>query len=382
MTEDPRLGLPSASSFALDALCPGRNELLREVAELKLVEIRDEDAERGTRLHAAWEKDDPSKLDTEDTEIYERGVKLADQTVFAWRTFLEAKGQMSPAIKEMKREERYWYHDRHGNLALSGQPDRVYVSKPYGLAIDFKSLWCRSLVAAEWNWQARVLVALTSDEFDLNHVRFAFLKAMFGVKDVVDYGAEDIERAKWGIDQVLWEQKRNPVRRSGAYCRHCNACTVCPEAAAFATLPSFIAADHREDANITPAIAKQLVANLSLDDCIKVWESTTARHNIEDACKGRIKQLDPLQLAERGLQFADEKFNWPITNPSKALKFLNTLIKGDRLWTAVGIGNAKLAELVQEAGIASSKKGAEAWIREKLADCITKKPQERSIERI
>ena len=42
---DPRLGLPSASSFSLDALCSGRQQLLSELDDMP--EVVDEDAARG-----------------------------------------------------------------------------------------------------------------------------------------------------------------------------------------------------------------------------------------------------------------------------------------------------------------------------------------------
>jgi hypothetical protein len=342
-------------------------------------ETRDDDADRGTRLHSAWEKDDPSGLDTEDTEIYERGVKIADQTVLQWRAFLESKGQMSPAIKEGPREERFWFHDKGGNLAASGQADRHYLSPPYGLVIDFKSLWCKSLAAAEWNWQARLLVVLAAGEFDLSHVRFAFLKAMFGVRDVVDYGTDDIARARWGVDQVLWEQVNNGQRRAGPHCRHCNAVTACPEAAAYVTLPTSIV---KAKDGVTPKIARELVAQLSLLDCVKIWEGETSRHNIENACKARLKMQPESRLKEMGLKFGAPSINRPITDPARALHFLSTMIPWEKLWAAVNIGNGDLAEIVQAAGIVSSKKAAESWIREKLKPFITEKEQQKPLERI
>jgi hypothetical protein len=371
---DPiRLGLPSASSFALDALCAGRQQLLRELPDIP--EPVDEDADRGTKLHAAWEKEDPTGLDAEDVEIYERGLKLVEEVKQQWRgTLVE--------YHEGEREERFYLH-YEGQVAASGQADRHYISNSGRvLCIDFKSLWCRSLARAELNYQARLLSVLVAREYGATHVRFAFLKAMFGKADIVDYTSEDLERAQYSIQQVLWESRQpHAQRRAGAHCRRCKAVSICAEGLSFAYMPSVQAKAPKE--GITPKVATELVENISLLDCVKVWESSTARHNIEDACKARLKSLPSGELAELGLMFGKAPPRRTITKVDKAFEFLLSLgVPVEKLWACTKMSNGELTTVVQQSLGLKSQKEAQAWVREKLAAFITETPTEKPLEKI
>lgn len=368
MIEDPRLGLPSASSFALDALCPGRQALLKELGDLP--ETKDEDAERGTMLHEAWEKESHKSLGADDTDIYENGLKLVEQVKGEWG-FVGAK--------EGKREERFYIHDDQGNLAASGQADRHYVVGRSVLVIDFKSLWCRSLVPAELNWQARLLAVLVARHYDAEHVRFAFLKPLFGKKDIVDYNADDLDRAEYSIQQVLWEAKHNPQRRAGAHCRHCKAATTCPEAAAYVSLPSV---RLNVSQGVTPKIAEELVGNISLLDCAKVFEGITSRHNIENAIKARLKALPEPTLAELGLRLGKAKVNRPITNVPGAFEFLKSMgIPAARIWAALRFNNTDVVDVVAKSiDSIQSKKSAQDWVKDKLKIFVTEQEQEAPLE--
>lgn len=374
MTEDPRLGLPSASSFALTALCPGRQKLLDTLPETP--EPEDEDRERGTRLHAAWEKSDPTGLDTEDMAIYERGQKLFLDAINAWQHDREISTSV-PGLPET----RFYYHDEKGEVAASGQADQHWIGKTEGLVVDFKSLWCRSLVPAVLNWQARLLVVMMRREYGCERVRFAFLKAMFGNADIVDYTKEDIDRAEWSVQQILWESRQpNAQRRAGAHCRWCKANTVCPEAAAWIMLPSTSYSFPTE--GITPTVAKELVEQISLENCVKVFRGITARRNIEDAIKARLKALPSGELFDYGLKLG-KPGSIRVIDPFKAFQFLlGVNIPAETLWKTLKMSNGELTTVVQQALGLDSKKSAEVWINNKLASCITQVPKEGSLEEV
>jgi hypothetical protein len=121
-------------------------------------------------------------------------------------------------------------------LNASGQADRHWHSKTHGLLIDFKSLYATSLTPAELNWQLLLLAVLVAKEYELTHVRCAFVKPMFNRLDIVDYNAEDLKRAEYAVQQVIWASKHIPQRRPGAHCRHCKGATSCPEAASWNAL--------------------------------------------------------------------------------------------------------------------------------------------------
>jgi len=372
--EDPRLGKSSASSFGIDALCPGRQALLQTLPDIP--EPPDEDKERGLRLHSAWEREDPSGLDSEDAELYLRGLKLVEEVKSPWLIWLQDSG---PGFKEGKREERFWLHDEKGNLATSGQADRHYTCDAFGLVVDYKSLWCRSLTPAELNWQLLLLAVLIAHEYELTHVRCAFVKPMFNRLDIVDYNADDLKRAENAVQQVLWNQKHIDQRRPGPHCRHCKAVTACPEAKAWTLLPS---AQTNAVGRITPTMAADLVESLNLQDCVRIWETQTSRRNIEDAIQARLKSLPLGELADLGLTLGEPRINQPITNPAGAWSMMAMAgIPTEKLWKAVDIKKGVLSEVIQES-LNLTKKVAGEWIKDKLTPFITPQPCEKPLEKI
>lgn len=368
-TDDPRLGKPSASSFGLDALCPGRQDLLQSIPELP--EPKDEDADRGTRLHLAWQKEDPTGLDSEDTELYIRGLKLVEHVKTVWTL---QSNYDAPQCKEGTREKRFWFEDK-----ASGQADRHYISGTYGLVCDFKSLWCRSLAPSELNWQLLLLAVLVAKEYKLIHVRCAFVKPMFNRLDTVDYNADYLKRAEYAVQQVLWASKNTPQRRPGAHCRHCRASVACPECKSWLLLPSV---QTNAVGRITPTMAEGLVEALSLQDCVRVWETQTSRRNIEEAIKSRLKSLPLGELADLGLTLGEPRINNPVTDPAGAWSFLAfSGIPTEKLWAAVSLSKGTLTEIVQ-GQFSLTKKDAEQWIKDKLTPFVTVTPSERPLEKI
>jgi Protein of unknown function (DUF2800) len=369
MNHDPRLGLPSASSFSLDALCPGRRALLASMTDIP--EPEDGDANRGTKLHAAWEKNDPTGLDVDDLELYEQGVKLAAEAKAQWQM---AVGQ----VVEGKREERFYFHSA-GELAASGQADRHYIQSDRGLVLDFKSLWCSSLVPSELNWQLLLLAVCCAREYDLNWVQCSFVKPMFRQLDSVVYGPDDLKRAEFAIEQVLWASKHLVERRAGPHCRHCKAATACPEAKAYCLLPS-VQSNALE--GIKPKDAGPIVEQLDLRDCVRIWETMTSRHNIEEAIKVRLKALSPETQAELGIALGEPKMTRTITDPYAAFNFLLSVgIPSQEIWKAVKFGNTELANVLRsEMGLSST--GALAYIRETLKDYIEERPCERPLKKL
>jgi hypothetical protein len=390
MTDPIRLNLPSASSFALDALCSGRQQLLQSLTDTP--EVKDEDAERGIKLHKAWQNEanrHPTYLpleiglDEEDVEIYEKGLKLVKAFLEQW---CADTGIKQEDIQERKREERFYYHDEQGNLAASGQADRHYYASingvRYAAIVDFKSLWCRNLVPSELNKQAQLLSVLVAREYGAATVRFSFLQAMMGKSDTVDYNGSDLARAEWSIQQTLWESRQPEAqRRAGSHCRHCKANAACPEAASWTQLPT-VQIIGRSTAAITPKIAKELAEQLSLHDCVRIWETQTPRRNIEDAIKARLKRQPEERLAELGLKFGESKILRPITDSQRAFEFLLSMgVPAEKLWAVTKMGNGELTDVVAES-LGKTKKDAQEWIRNSLASCITSEATERPLVKI
>lgn len=328
----------------------------------------DEDAARGTRLHAAWEKEDMTNLPPEDVEIYDRGLKLAAEAVSDWQQAFNLD-----FVAEGPREERLWLEDK-----ASGQLDRHWFSPEYGLVLDFKSLWCKSLVPSELNWQLLLLAVLIAKKLELTHVRAVFAKAMFGQLDIVDFNENDLARAEYAIDQVLWASKHTPDRHPGLHCRHCKAATACPEAKAYVLLPSVQA---RALQGVTPTTAGPIVDNLTLEDCAKILTTATSRHNIEEAIKTRLKSLSDERLLALGLVRSKPQVIRAVSNVEGALSFLATVGIVD-VQKALKINLGTLAEIVQKSLGQSSQKAADVWIKDKLSPFITETPKEASLQSI
>src|SRR6266576_1185517 len=88
MNDDPRLSLPSASAFAMDVACEGRQNLLRELrGQLKPEDVPDEDKalrERGARIHEARRTGIVFELSADETQAYAKACALERSVVEEW----------------------------------------------------------------------------------------------------------------------------------------------------------------------------------------------------------------------------------------------------------------------------------------------------------
>ena len=77
--KDERENKPSASKAAQIHLCPGSHK-----AQQGKPRQSSEAAEKGTRIHTAWEKEDPAGLNDDELGIYEAGNRLLDALIVDW----------------------------------------------------------------------------------------------------------------------------------------------------------------------------------------------------------------------------------------------------------------------------------------------------------
>ena len=68
-------------------------------------EPKDEFADMGSRLHRAWELEDSVGLDSDETELYCRGLKLVEEVKTAW---LIQFTDSLPKAEEGEREQRFY----------------------------------------------------------------------------------------------------------------------------------------------------------------------------------------------------------------------------------------------------------------------------------
>jgi CRISPR/Cas system-associated exonuclease Cas4 (RecB family) len=226
---DPRRKLPSASSFARYAACPGAFALeaqARETGELANEETPE--ALSGSRIHQAM-AGEKVQLSGEESDIVAKCWQL-EAAVLA--------DEFGEEIKwcAMERERRIWCHDpRDLRPLFSGQFDLVARRDDKILIVDYKTGW-GDVTAPERNWQLRALVALVAgEEGSLEHppsiTAALILPRQNPQIERVVYSGQDVLTA-WdaciGLARIILSSGQ--PRIAGEQCRHCPVRELCPEA--------------------------------------------------------------------------------------------------------------------------------------------------------
>lgn len=345
VTEDVRLGLPSASKFDIVVLCPGQQNLYNAIAHLlppPQEEDPDEDALSGQRIHKARETLDTSNLNEEEKVTYEAGIKYEKKIFDAWVAeigYLEAV--------EGPRELRLWLNDPFTlEPASSGQLDVHYIARPYLLIVDWKSGYSWNLTPSHRNWQLRKQAVLAYREYEgITKVRVAFDKPIATDTriDVTDYTAEDLENGERDIFFHLWKIKQPDAQRTpGNHCRDRPCKQFCPESAAWSLLPSVMVNE------ISPADMVAAVEKMSPEDWRMLWSRAGVINKILDAAKECLKKLPESQLKVLNMELGPGKNLDPITKTKEAFYALKEYgISEDELWQALSFSKGELVKAVR-----------------------------------
>jgi len=94
---------------------------------------------------------------------------------------------------------------------------------------------------------------------------------MFGKADIVDYTAEDLNAPNTQSNRFLGEQSEGRATSSRCPLQALQSRCRCPEVAAWQMLPSVQA--KATNGHVTPKVATELVDNISLLDCRKIWKA-------------------------------------------------------------------------------------------------------------
>lgn len=363
MSDDPRLGKVSASRLEILALCPG-SEPLRQSLPPEALELQDADdeyAERGRRLHKAWETDNILKLDQEELDIFNKGIRTLETVRAKWGEELSIAG-----ATERERELRLWLHDELLHPITSAQLDRLYVdgSSNHALVADFKGLWSPNLTPAERNWQGKLQAVVAAEELGVKHVRVVFIKAMFAAADQVDYNLNALAYARQSIYQAIWESEQpGAQRRPGRWCTHCPCKAYCDDAVAYAQIDSARLSTTNGD-----PIA--IVNAMPVEDLVPVWRKRKLVEKIFDAITTRLEKLPADQLASLGLRLVQGRKNDKLKDVKAA--FAALLAEGyseDEVFGIMTIGKAAAVEMIQNSTLCG-KKQAEEWWEKHMAEFI------------
>jgi len=377
MSESPRLGLPSASSFHMDVACPGRQNLLRSIPEHeRVIDVEDEMASRGSRIHNALELDDVSLLSEEEMIDW---AKCKENATKAFEDWLGTVPPSSDTAMPHK-ETRLWLHDNNMRPVMSGQPDLVYTLGKHAICLDYKTGFNRHLSPSERSWQLRVLAVLVAQHYSCTDVRVVYIKPKAYDKiDATDYTQEWLKKAEMSILNALWASGNSDApRAAGKHCNFCAAKLQCPEAAAMTLLPTVVAGVSK---GVKKANVETAVQRLGPADWKYIHERGSVIRNILDAANKCLKQLSPDDLKSLSLVVGEGRRLTPITNTIGAYTALEHTLKPEQLWACLKFDKAKVEAAIKEAkGL--TEKEAKAWVRDNLAPFITEDRAEGALEEI
>lgn len=380
MNDTERLDLPSASSFASDCACPGRQQMIQSLPPAaEIIDVPDDLALRGTRLHQAFQTDNTLDLSEDELEDYEAGVKHCDAIVAQWIAD-NAIGDYS----EGPREHRLWLNDQSTmEPLLSGQLDRFYMAAGHALAVDFKTGRSVGLTPSQRNYQLRVQAVLLHAEFpEIGKIRVALCKPKSKAEpaDWCDYTEADLIHAKRDIEHHIWlSSQPDAPRHAGAHCQYCRAKPYCPEAGALAMLPAIMSGITRAPAEANPAA---LVAQLAPADLVVIWERSAIIGKILDAVKARLKSFPDETLKELGIAKRPGRKLDPIVDTRGLFdKLIAEGISDEAVLSAMRFSKEGLLDaLKREKGW--SQGAAKGWRDQIIEPFIEKKNAEASLEKI
>jgi len=380
MTDPIRQNLPSASRWSILENCPGSQNLVNTLPELdNVIEMPDEMAERGRRIHKAWETGNTSKLAEDELEDLTKTVMLADQAASQWQDWLLS----APGMTE-KKEQRLWYCDPDTlEPMLSGQYDRLFLCDDYALCLDLKSGFNRRLTSSERNSQLRLLAFLIQKEYGVKNIRVAFVLPKQNKIDATDYNEANLQRVEQQVLHTLWASRQPDAPRfGGEHCFYCPAKPFCREAAAYSLVPAVIGENPVE-----------MVQHLSHEDLKTIWQKSGVIKKVLESVNTRIKSLSDEERKDMGLYIKEGRKLDPITDivgafnaVEKAVHALKPELGGEQvrtaLWNSLTFGKDRLVNCVKIL-TGESKSKTEEWLfREVLDHCIERKRGEGQIDEV
>lgn len=336
MTTDERKGVPSASGVERIHLCPGSWNLERGLPEGE----RSEDADSGTRVHAAWETGDERGLKLEELDTLERMKALEAQAIRA------VFGALTDTA-EVYREKRLWLYDGHLNPRFSGKLDLYIIQGGNALILDGKTGRADTEHATS-NMQLRAQARLLD-----NHTNGTLQSITVGIiaphqdepLSLCRYEPENLDAASDELDVVL-EAAHNPMAPrvpSEKACRYCKAKAICPEARIEAlSLPA------KADAETVLVQEPQLIAQaLSPESLALCLDRGQLFERIHTAIRGEARKR--LMAGDRvpGWHLKPGRVNRPITDPALVFgRFRDIGGTQEQFMSTVEVGKGALQEQV------------------------------------
>lgn len=236
--EDPRMGLPSASSAREDYLCPGRYRAQQEWG------VADDSsaAEAGTRMHKLYAGDQSIEATSFERNRVEYARVIDEAMQRKWRDWLEESGRVKDASGLHICDPTYhfrWKWNVGGQMMFSGETDRVVIAeelrpefRTHVLLTDFKSLFGEH-DPADINFQIRRYVGLMGLETPSVMTVTAYINqpSMKGLPAATLFERGHIVQAmeELRVSVLKMLHPKAPRIPGNIQCTHCKAKLSCPE---------------------------------------------------------------------------------------------------------------------------------------------------------
>ena len=365
-TEDPRLGLPSASSMARVMACPGSVNAERGLVELKTDSI----TESGTAIHESLHTGDEESLGMTEREIKERLSALELDATRKWASDGHLGSMMNP---KPIREQRFWLRKDNLEAAMSGQPDYVVLGIRSMLGLNFKTGYADS-TPSEINWQCRAeLVVVWSNNPHVEHARWGIAASRLSTTlDTTDYERSDYNRFKYQILDACWKAEQPDAPRvPGSHCRWCKARGLCRENAVYNMIVVNkipVSTGKPDDLAIIGAVQTLTAPELGF-----VYSRKGSIEVLMEAVKQRLLSLPEEELKSAGYVKTDGVKRGTIINGAKAFHRLETILTPEERVQCIKIDRAKAVELYSEhatGGSRPSQKRAKDAVDAALGDVL------------
>jgi len=356
---DERQGLPSASSAARYAVCPGSFLLEQEVTE---AEVSSSDATTGNRIH--------SYLAGEIIQLPDEEQRIASACRAMEDTLRKAVFPFETAFLAI-RERRLWDYDKAFEKAWSGKPDVVYYDEATAtaLVIDYKT--GRGTVEhATGNVQLRALAVLVNLTFGpFRQITVAIIQPSESEPTTCTYGAQDLVRAEAEMARLM-ESVRQPGQPrvpSSDGCKYCRAKPICPEARGVVeTLPATV---QKECGEIVMS-PEQIAAFL---DKIPLAEA------VIESVRGKARRILEAGGAIPGWKLKPGAVRESITKPEVVFgRFVQAGGTQEQFAGAITITKTKFRDAVKTA-TGSKGKALDELVEGLLEDCTEQKATSPSI---
>lgn len=257
MTNDPRRGLPSASSLERLHNCPGS-----WLASKDMPDESSADADAGTRIHRALETGDMTELSAEEEQTADLCDIQAGQVMADW-----IDQSTNPEFYIFK-EQRLGItriggvvkvtDDTKADLVFTGQADLIVIDGKRGLVLDYKT-GRGEVASAEENLQLRGLAVMAAWVWRLDSVRVAIVQPWAGPASAADYDRQAIDQSRlWLYDVIERAKSASPnLLNAGDWCKYCKAKAACP--ALRKTVINALDVVHPETLPSTPEVRSKAV---------------------------------------------------------------------------------------------------------------------------